>query len=357
LSQPTDTRVMRLTVNTRAGTARYVDVNVIILEGIQLTAFHDLTERTAFEITESIPVGTYTMVLEPGADMAYFSFMSERFLALTGLDREVAASDPLKGFACVHPDDYDHWVQINAEAFKNKQPFFGETRVIVQGEERWITAESKPRDLVDGTVVWEGVLIDVTERKHAEQALLQTKRELEQANRALRKANVELTRLATTDRLLSISNRLHFETKAQEAIKRSDRYGERLALIMLDVDHFKAVNDRLGHLLADQVLLEATSRVSDRLRENDLLARWGGEEFVILLPHCDGAAATGLAESLRALLDDNPFAHAGSVTASFGVAERTEGENLDDWLKRADRALYRAKAGGRNRVACADAFL
>jgi PAS domain S-box-containing protein len=128
-------------------------------------------ERTAYELTENIPIGTYTMVQPPHGGMARFAFMSGRFLELTGLTREVAVSDPLKAFACVHPDDFDAWVALNAKAFEEKKPFFGETRVVANGEVRWITAESKPRTLADGTTVWEGVLADITDRKRAEEAL------------------------------------------------------------------------------------------------------------------------------------------------------------------------------------------
>jgi signal transduction histidine kinase len=127
--------------------------------------------HTALAITEAIPVGTYTMVLPPDSPMASFSFMSERFLQLTGLDREEALADPLKAFACVHPDDYDAWVNLNAEAFAHKRPFFGQTRVVVNNQVRWITAESVPRERPDGTTVWEGVLIDVTDRIEAQHQL------------------------------------------------------------------------------------------------------------------------------------------------------------------------------------------
>lgn len=128
-------------------------------------------EKTAYDLTENIPVGTYTMVQPASGGMASFAFMSSRFLELTGLTREEAASDPLKAFACVHRDDYDQWVAMNIRAFEEKTPFFGETRVVINGEERWIIAESKPRTLSDGTTVWEGVLADITDRKRAEKAL------------------------------------------------------------------------------------------------------------------------------------------------------------------------------------------
>ncbi|MEB3183797.1 MAG: PAS domain S-box protein, partial [Cyanobacteriota bacterium] len=145
----------------------------------ELLQARDDLARTALEVTEAIPVGTYTMVLRPGSPLASFSFISERFLELTGLERQEALDDPLKAFACVHPDDYDAWVQSNAEVFAKKLPFFGQTRVVVNGEVRWITAESVPRDLPDGTTVWEGVLIDVTERIEAQQQLERSQERLE----------------------------------------------------------------------------------------------------------------------------------------------------------------------------------
>jgi len=135
--------------------------------------------EAALAITEAIPVGTYTMVMAPDRPFAYFSFMSERFLQLTGLDRARARENPLEGFACVHPDDYDEWLRLNAEAFASKRPFKGECRVVIDGETRWITAESVPRDLPDGSTVWEGVLSDVTDRVLAQRRLLESEQHLQ----------------------------------------------------------------------------------------------------------------------------------------------------------------------------------
>ena len=300
-------------------------------------------ERTAYELTENIPVGTYTMVLPPGGTMAKFSFMSRRFIELTGLDRKAAASDPLQAFACVHPDDYAAWVQLNAETFARKEPFFGQTRIIVHDQVRWITAESRPRALPDGSTVWEGVLIDVTEQVLAKQAA-------EAASQALQAANAELQRLATTDRLTGAWNRTHLEETLVAEMGRAERYRQPLSLLIFDIDHFKAINDTHGHLVGDEVLIELIRRVRAHLRAVDVLARWGGEEFVLLLPHCGSAEALRVAEKLRALVADPPFPLAGQVTASFGLAQWRPHEHLDTWLKRADDALYAAKAAGRNRV-------
>lgn len=152
-------------------------------------------ERTAYELTENIPVGTYTMIQPADGGMASFSFMSKRFLDLLGLDRATVERDPIRGFDCVHPDDYDNWLALNLESFQHKKPFHGETRVVVNGQVRWVLAESVPRQLSDGSTVWEGALSDITARKVAERslkdkelALLKAKQSAEEEER--RKSNL-----------------------------------------------------------------------------------------------------------------------------------------------------------------------
>ena len=163
-----------------------------------------------------------------------------------------------------------------------------------------------------------------------------------------------LRKLATTDTLTGVWNRRHLEEVARQEIDRAQRYGETLTLIIFDVDHFKAINDHCGHLAGDRVLIELVTRVKDQLRVVDGLGRWGGEEFVVLMPHCDAAAGTALAEKLRGVVADSPFAEAGKVTVSFGVAQLQPRENYDQWFKRTDDAMYAAKAQGRNRVIVAE---
>ena len=689
----------------------------------ELVAARASLADSALAITAAIPVGTYTMVQPPDGGLASFSFMSDRFLQICGLERAAAAADPLQAFACVHPDDYDAWLQLNVEAFERKTPFYGECRVVAEGAVRWISAESVPRDLPDGSRVWEGVLIDITAQKQAllqlekERALLNTvlthidasvymkdrqgrylyanacteqllgggqvsvigrtdaellpadtaraiqevdeqvfqqggpllrEEHLPQADgsdrillfrkllfrqsgqqdcligfsteitalhrtladleaseehfrllaenssdvvfrladddrvlwvspsltdalgwrpeewigqlgaefllhrgeadhyqrnrqrlrqgvettvardqvlardgsshwiethagpyrnargeidgivasfrvideemaaeqrlriseqryrllaenardviwtmepdgsisyvspsiqllrgytpeeaiaqpleqihppdslrrsraffqqlhediaagrtpqsfrgeleyscrdgstiwtevnalplfdrdgrferllgvsrdiserkrfeRQLMAANQQLEQLATTDGLTGIWNRRHLETVIQASIERSSRYGEPLSLILCDIDNFKSINDRCGHPVGDQVLIEFCRRIGPTLRRSDGFGRWGGEEFVILLPHCDLQAAAALAEQLRQRVAAAPFPGAGAVTASFGVAERQAGESEEAWFKRVDQHLYAAKAAGRNRVVVA----
>ena len=121
-------------------------------------------------------------------------------------------------------------------------------------------------------------------------------------------------------------------------------------LVIYDVDHFKQINDAYGHQVGDQVLIKLSGFVAKRMRETDLLARWGGEEFVILLPSSDASMAERFAEILRSAIATLPFDHGKPVTCSFGVAQMAMGESAERFIARADEALYRAKLNGRNRV-------
>ena len=134
-------------------------------------------------------------------------------------------------------------------------------------------------------------------------------------------------------------------------IKRAERYGEALSLVMFDIDQFKRINDTYGHLVGDEVLIHVAKLIGERIRASEILARWGGEEFILVLPQTDMENAVHLAGELRALMQKYEFPQVGTVTASFGVTQYSRGDSMDSLLHRADIALYRAKESGRNRVA------
>ena len=164
----------------------------------------------------------------------------------------------------------------------------------------------------------------------------------------------EVQRLSTVDPLTGLHNRRHFNASAQLEFERAVRYDLALSAIMMDIDHFKRVNDSYGHAIGDRVLVEVAVVCMRGLRSMDLHARHGGEEFCFLLPETSQEQATSLAERLRA---DVARLHFDSdkgnftVTASFGVAERLAGmDSIDNLVKRSDQAMYEAKTGGRNRV-------
>ena len=160
--------------------------------------------------------------------------------------------------------------------------------------------------------------------------------------------------MASTDPLTGLLNRRRFLEQAESEFLRSQRYRHELAAVMLDIDHFKAINDTHGHFVGDQVLIALSRAAENLLRDIDILCRWGGEEFVILMPETPLAGAAILAERLRELLARLAVdTDAGTLrfTISAGVAARGECDaGLTDILQRADTALYAAKEHGRNRI-------
>lgn len=164
---------------------------------------------------------------------------------------------------------------------------------------------------------------------------------------------VELARLAASDPLTGVGNRREMYAELGRAVHQLDRFGGRTSLILLDIDYFKSINDTYGHDAGDAVLIDLVDALSLRLRKTDRLFRIGGEEFVVFLPMVPLDDAVSLAECLRALVQEGILGGLRDVTISSGVAELAHGEDVVEWLKRADAALYRAKQLGRNRVVAA----
>ena len=152
------------------------------------------------------------------------------------------------------------------------------------------------------------------------------------------------------DPLTHAANRGYFEALMDQEASRSQRYGHPSSLVMLDIDHFKAINDTWGHDVGDEVLRTLVQVLERRLREADVLCRWGGEEFMVLLPDTAAPRAVQLAELLRAEVERAAFPRVRQVTVSLGVSGYRPDEPVKDWIKRADDAMYTAKQEGRNRV-------
>jgi diguanylate cyclase (GGDEF)-like protein/hemerythrin-like metal-binding protein len=167
----------------------------------------------------------------------------------------------------------------------------------------------------------------------------------------------EMARKAETDALTGIPNRQAFNQVMARELARARRFLQPLSVVIVDIDHFKRVNDQYGHPVGDQVLKAMATLLATRVRESDFVARWGGEEFAVIASMTDAAGAARLAEKLRALLEVTNLGPAGSLTASFGVAELTAADTAESLLQRADGALYEAKEGGRNRVRCAESWV
>ena len=165
-----------------------------------------------------------------------------------------------------------------------------------------------------------------------------------------RKVEAELEYQASIDPLTSIINRRKFNETLTYELKREERYKNGLSLIICDLDRFKSINDEFGHDGGDQALIAFTRLISNAIRKSDVFARWGGEEFVILLPGTELEEAMKIASKLRLITEASMIPHVGRITTSFGVSEFQPGDSEESLIKRADMALFKAKENGRNRV-------
>lgn len=159
-----------------------------------------------------------------------------------------------------------------------------------------------------------------------------------------------LQELAIRDALIQLYNRRFMDSTLASEIKRSTRYGYPLSVLLLDIDHFKEVNDRHGHHVGDEVLQQMARLLQHNSRESDVIARWGGEELLIACPGIALQEAARYAEKLRTMIEEHRFAGPIRMTASFGVAQYELGEGVDTLLIRVDNNLYQAKRAGRNVV-------
>jgi diguanylate cyclase (GGDEF)-like protein len=258
---------------------------------------------------------------------------------LLGLPPQALIANPESVIARIHRKDQQHVVDVHKQAFANRSNYECEFRYFVTADDqRWlkITASTSP-GAGDEHALWSGFMYDITDSKHRIETLHE---------------------LAYRDPLTGAENRRAFMEKLEAEFHRTHRTGKSAAVIMLDIDHFKHVNDTHGHDAGDLVLKHLVTVLQGALRRIDSLGRIGGEEFAVLLPETTMKAATDLAERLRALVESQEVSLPGAMvnyTISLGLAAiEPSAESASAVLKQADKAMYQAKHSGRNRVCVAE---
>ncbi len=244
----------------------------------------------------------------------------------------------------VHPDDRAAYEEFNLALSQGEDREVVYRLIGLDGVTRWVHDRAVARPRPDGTFEVSGIVSDVTERRRLEDRLRHSMAELEQA-----RAEAELR--ANTDDLTGAYNRRHFAQIASASLASA---AERSALLLIDADHFKQINDVYGHAVGDAVLAELAQRLRSSITADDHLARWGGEEFAVLLRDVSSEAELAeRAERLRYAVSETPIEHEGIrilLTTSVGAVLAPEGASLDALVERADACLYTAKYQGRNRV-------
>jgi diguanylate cyclase (GGDEF)-like protein/PAS domain S-box-containing protein len=248
---------------------------------------------------------------------------------------------------------------MDSEAFKNlwdtiklKKPWQGIiTNMKKDGRKYVVDSTVIPILDLDGDIVeYIALRHDITDFEDTKEQLGNINKMMKNKVDELHSMTTSLEKKATIDSLTGIYNRMKFEEIMDEEIERISVNGKDLSILLLDIDYFKAINDTYGHQAGDTVLKELSSLISENIKTSDILARWGGEEFVIILPGTNVDGAFQFAEKLRKIIKHNHFTDIGKMTASFGVGQLGEYETKSTLFEKVDKALYIAKNNGRNRV-------
>lgn len=337
----------------------------VTLAAIQLSdqpviycVWRDITERKQTEqalarskhqydlLVSKIPFGTYILNSKPDGSFG-LDYVSPRAEELFDASAQSLLADATVVFQGIHPDDREAFIKLNQDGIDQLRPFEWSGRVVSKGPVKFLHIGSTPDKQANGDVLWLGIVEDITQRKQMEE---------------------QVRELAFYDPLTRLPNRRLMGDRLIQLLaesKRSNRYG---ALIFLDLDNFKALNDKHGHGLGDLLLVQAAMRLKNCVREVDTVARFGGDEFVVMMGDLneDKAASTAFArsaaEKIRAALAD-PYrlvathgSPAGALiehrcTASLGAVVYIDRDGThDDFLRLADTAMYLAKKAGGNSI-------
>jgi diguanylate cyclase (GGDEF)-like protein len=240
-----------------------------------------------------------------------------------------------------------------------RTPVTGESIKIPQEDGDPVKIVINVAPIIDDRETVRGCLLtfdDMSMVEHMNQALLDSVAQLEVAKHKIEMQNVELKRLADHDQLTGSLTRRAFLEQAQQAFLKAAAQRSNVCVVMVDIDHFKSINDRYGHLVGDQAIQHVANTLEGAVRAGDVVCRYGGEEFCLLLAGIEASQAQELAERVRKQIETScgPSIIPGEnvrLTASFGIASIQHGATtLAELIKQADQALYSAKAAGRNRV-------
>lgn len=281
------------------------------------------------KLSAHLPGGIYQFKMEFDGRFSVI-YASDGIREIYELEPEVLLLDAESIFTRIHPQDTSRVRSSIRASADTLSPWREEYRVLLPTRGlRWVRGEATPEELPGGGVLWHGYISDISDLKRVEE---------------------ELRALSITDSLTGIHNRRYFQERLTTEMARVERGGGELSVIMLDIDHFKRINDQHGHAVGDRVLQAVCERIGHRLRRTDVFCRLGGEEFMVLCPDIDGESAYRLALELWQGLRSTPIDDVGIVTASFGIASWRPGEGADALLLRADSGVYAAKQAGRDRV-------
>jgi diguanylate cyclase (GGDEF)-like protein/PAS domain S-box-containing protein len=261
------------------------------------------------------------------------AFVSKSVYSLLGYTKEEFEEGKVCYSSCIFPEDISRVTKEVEDFSKSDKNFFKHKPYRIKtksGQLKWISDSTTLIKNSDNVITYFlGYLSDITEEKNYQDRL-------------------EI--LSRTDQLTKVNNRLYIDEILQKQYYRFFRNDEKCSVILIDIDHFKDVNDTYGHIVGDLFLVEFSNILKTNVRDSDIVGRWGGEEFLIISPHSTIKDAIHLAEKLQHLINSFEFTKVGFKTASFGISEFHTGISSEQLLDNADKALYKSKNNGRNQI-------
>ena len=287
------------------------------------------SEEKFILLFENAPIGMAMISHDTGeflevndALLSYVGYTKEEFLTMSFWD--------------ITPKAYDFQEQSQIEQLNQTGRFGPNEKEYIRKDGTKVPIRLsgfKMIDVDEREVVW-GIIEDISLEKS-----------LEHERKKLKKISI-------TDHLTGLYNRPKIEKTMRKEVSRHNRSRMPLSIIMMDIDHFKSINDTYGHAIGDEVLIEIATILKAYTRKTDTVGRWGGEEFVIICPDTDSTGAIRLAEKIRKAIEEQTIKAHGKTSASFGVTQFTDKDDPSSLLVRADKALYDAKKRGRNKIVC-----
>ncbi|MFM8322341.1 MAG: diguanylate cyclase [Chloroflexota bacterium] len=288
--------------------------------------------------------------------MPHYEYLSAGIENLTGVTPAAAYQDPACLYGTLLPEYLPLLRAKVQQSYPDVAPFGIEVALTHArtGEVRWMLLRASPRRLESGAVVWYCVQLDITDKKRSRQLLEDANRQLQAHLAEIEYLHAELREQAIRDPLTGLYNRRYLDDALEREFSRVERDSRPLSVIIMDLDHFKVVNDTYGHQVGDHFLVLIANLVSGYARSSDIACRYGGEELLLVLPGMDAGQACKRAEDLRQAIADLRVPAGGQelqVTISMGVSVYPlHGSYPIELLRKADTALYQSKSGGRNRV-------
>lgn len=328
---------------------------------------HELTERKQVEtalrasqdvirnINNNLVSGMIYQVLRKTDGTRKFTYLSDRVNILYGITPQEAMENPNLIYGRIHPDDRQRVVKEEEQANQALSVFRTEARMLnPDGSVRWSSFISNPKLLDDGSTCWDGIELDITERKRAEENRQYTNHQLSVQLTEIQKLQAKLHEQTLRDPLTNLYNRRYLGEALSHEASRAEREGKPFSLIMLDLDLFKHINDTYGHPVGDLFLVEIADLLRQHVRGMDTACRYGGEEFLLMLPGATSEDAYKRAEEIRVKCEAICILHEDRelrLTISLGIATfPIHGKEAENILIKADKAMYRSKRNGRNQT-------